>query len=79
MHLALHDIIYFVIVSVVLRSIVLGWIESAVRALLWRWLLRTERDVATYIHYKLRAQTKKAIHAAKSPGPCNDGDCAKIN
>lgn len=59
-----------------LVSVALWLLPSPFAAL--RRMMKNEYSQIVYAHYKLRAESKKAVHAAKDPISCSDGLCKKI-
>lgn len=60
------------IVAVVFKFIILKWVADKTKALFMLIFVRTERDMAVWLHYRNKAMNKGHQHRIAN---CDDGKC----
>lgn len=64
----------FVVFTVIVKIIVGHWLAEQIMKYSKRWFATTERNMAIWTHYQLRAA--EAGHAARNVLNCVEGNCS---
>jgi hypothetical protein len=67
-----RDLAEWFIVAVVFKFIILKWVAEKTKALFMKLFVRTEHDMAIWLHYRNRAMNKGHQHPLEK---CDDGRC----
>lgn len=70
-----RDLVEWFIVVVVFKFIILKWVADQTKALFIKIFVRTEYDLAVYLHYRNKAMNKGHHHPI---AVCDDDKCIKI-
>jgi len=71
--MSVKDVAGFAVSTILVRYVCAPLIGNAIQ----KWLIKSERDVIAWAHYKNRA--KRQGHSQKHPLDCQDGRCTEIN